>query len=107
LVIGLSFSGMVYAVVPVFEAAWWLELAGLYMGTWVVGFLVFFTPGGIGVRDVLIGLGISIILGDPLPTIIAILARITWTIAEISNLLLASGLTLLLQRNETTPAEVP
>jgi len=105
LVIGVSFSGMVYAVVPDFETIWWIELGGLYMGTWVVGFLVFFTPGGIGVRDVLIGLGISIILGDPLPAVIAILARITWTLAEVSNLLISVGLTLLINRGKSPDTE--
>lgn len=87
LLIGLGIAGMVYAISPEFEAVWWSQIAGLYAGAWLVGFVIVFTPGGIGVRDVLIGLGIGIILNDPLPAMVAILARILWTLAEITGVL--------------------
>jgi glycosyltransferase 2 family protein len=105
LLVGLSFAGMVYAISDGFAASWWVELSGLYLGTWVVGFLIFFTPGGIGVRDVLIGLGMSVIVAAPLPAVVAILARITWTLAEVIGigLIYAISTALQVEHSSDTP----
>lgn len=88
--IGVSFAGMVYAISPNFEARLWLELPALYAGAWLVGFLVIIAPGGIGVRDFLLTVGLSVFLDDPLPAVIAIVARIAWTLAEVTGVLLVS-----------------
>ncbi len=87
-VIGLSFAAMMASLSPNLSVLRWAELAGLYCGTWLIGFLAFFAPGGIGVRDVLIALGLSVFLGDPLPLVAAVIARIMWTLAEISGVIL-------------------
>jgi uncharacterized membrane protein YbhN (UPF0104 family) len=90
LLIGFAFGMMVFAISPAFKNSWWPQLIGLYMGAWLVGFVIIFTPGGIGPRDLLLGLGLSLLLNDPLPTVAAILARILWTLAEITGVLLTS-----------------
>lgn len=82
-IIGLAFALMIYAITPDFESGWWLELVGIYAGTWLVGFLVIIAPGGIGVRDVLIALALSLIAPAPIPVLAAVLARILWTVAEL------------------------
>lgn len=102
MLVGLSFAGMVYAITDGFIASWWVELSGLYLGTWVVGFLIFFTPGGIGVRDVLIGLGMSVLVADPLPAVVAILARITWTLAEVMGIGLIYAISTALQAEHSS-----
>ena len=90
LLIGVGFGMMVFAISPAFENGWWPQLIGLYMGAWLVGFVIIFTPGGIGPRDLLLGLGLSLLMNDPLPTVATILARILWTLAEIVGVLLTS-----------------
>ncbi|MEQ8672050.1 MAG: lysylphosphatidylglycerol synthase domain-containing protein [Aggregatilineales bacterium] len=89
-VIGLSFAGIVYAIAPELSAGAVLEIIGLYAGTWMIGFLIIFTPGGIGVRDVLIALGLAVFLNEPIPATAAIIARIGWTLAEIVGVMLTS-----------------
>jgi hypothetical protein len=86
MVIGLAFMTLAYAVQPDIDAADWLSFAGLFAGAWVIGFLSFITPGGIGVRDGLLVWGLGAVLGDPLPFLVAVLARILWTIAEVIGL---------------------
>lgn len=90
IVIGFSFAGMVYAIAPEISATNVLEIIGLYAGTWMIGFLIIFTPGGIGVRDVLIALGLAVFLHTPIPATAAIIARIGWTLAEIVGVALTS-----------------
>jgi hypothetical protein len=85
-VIGLAFMTLAYAVQPDIDTGNWLNFAGLFAGAWVIGFLSFITPGGIGVRDGLLVWGLGAILGDPLPFLVAVLARILWTIAEVIGL---------------------
>lgn len=91
--IGLSFACLVAAVSPELAPIHWFELTGLYSGAWLVGFLAFFAPGGIGVRDGLLTLGVGVLFAPPLPLVTAILARLMWTLAELAGLLL-SGLLL-------------
>lgn len=86
LLMGVAFAGMIASISPTFDWAWTPELIGLFTGSWLVGFLAIFAPGGIGVRDLLLALGLSAYLQDPLPTIIAVFARVMWTIAELLGL---------------------
>jgi hypothetical protein len=92
IVIGLSFAGSAYAVSSHFPAHVGLELVGLYAGAWLVGFLVIIAPGGIGVRDVLLTVGLSVVFNDPLPAVIAIVARIAWTLAEVIGVIVTSAI---------------
>jgi hypothetical protein len=83
LVLGLAFSQVARSVSENFEAGWVLPLVGLHAVAWLVGFLVVFTPGGIGVRDGLLIIGLGTLVEAPLPLMVAVLTRILWTIAEV------------------------
>lgn len=89
--IGIAFTLMVAAVLPLRSADWWLLLPGLHAIAWVVGFLVIIAPGGIGVRDALLLVGMLALVDEPLPALVAILARIAWTLAEVSALVVVEG----------------
>lgn len=88
LIVGTWFALLVAGVSPQYEAAWTLPLIGLHSGAWVAGFLFILSPGGIGIRDGLIILGTSVLIDDPIPAVIAIAARISWTLAEAYMVLL-------------------
>jgi hypothetical protein len=83
MLMGLGFALLVRAIAAEGAGVALGEMIGLFAGTWLAGFLVIFAPGGIGVRDVLIALGLSVLLAAPVPALAAILARILWTVAEL------------------------
>ena len=99
-IMGIAFAGMVASIMPAFNWAWTPELVGLFTGSWLVGFLAIFAPGGIGVRDLLLALGLSAYLHDPLPTVAAVIARVMWTLAELLGLGLVSLLRWSSQRRQ-------
>jgi hypothetical protein len=84
IILGLSFMLMVRAT----GGAWNIYTIGLFAGGWAVGFLSILTPGGIGIRDGILIIGVGIFANDPIPLVAAILARICWTVAEVGALLL-------------------
>lgn len=86
LTIGIAFVSLLNAFADDLSPHHTIEMIGVYIGSWLIGFLTIIAPGGIGVRDVLLAIGISTLLNDPLPAVIAILARMMWTISEISLL---------------------
>lgn len=89
-VIGLGFSVLVGAFGETVVLNSWLGLTGLFTAAWAAGFVVVFAPGGIGVRDGLLVWGVSRLLGDPYPLVIAGLARLAWMAAELIGLLVSS-----------------
>lgn len=60
-----------------------IQIAGLFAGAWATGFLFVLTPGGIGVRDALLAIGLSSVADDPTPLLVTVAARLCWTLAEI------------------------
>jgi len=62
-----------------------VQIIGVHAVAWVVGFLVIFAPGGVGVRDIILAVGLASFLPAPSPVIISLLARIAWTIAEVAG----------------------
>lgn len=88
LALGLAFAQTAQAVSDIPDLETWLNLSALHAATWIVGFLVIIAPGGIGVRDTLLVLGAAKIFDAPAPIIIAGLARLLWTVAELVGLLL-------------------
>jgi hypothetical protein len=93
-IMGLSFvliTGVFTGPLTVSEV---IQLGGLYMFSWVAGFVVVIAPSGIGVRDGLLVVGLLLFLEPPLPGAIAIIARLLWTLAE----LLALAITLVAVR---------
>ena len=91
LIIGLGFAALAAAFGADLTAARWIQAAGLFAGGWAIGFLILVTPGGIGVRDGLLVIGLSTLLDDPLPLVIAVVARLCWIGAEVIGISLASA----------------
>lgn len=93
LAIGLGFVALVSAFSGPLAPESWPELMGVYLGSWVMGFVVVVAPSGIGVRDVLVVLGLRLFVPEPLPSLIAIVARLIWLVAELNLLALVLLLT--------------
>ena len=85
-IIGLGFAFLGYAFELDLAISDVIALIGLFSASWAVGFLAFFTPGGIGVRDALLVLGMNQLADAPFPLAVAIAARICWTVSEIIGL---------------------
>lgn len=71
------------------DSAQFLPIAGAFTFSWVVGFLSFITPSGLGVREALLT-GMLTLWGFPLGTamVAAVLARLQWTGMELLGALL-------------------
>jgi uncharacterized membrane protein YbhN (UPF0104 family) len=82
LITGIGFHLLMMAVTQSSTGIHWLQSIGIYSLAWAIGFLVIFVPAGIGIRE-----GALVFLLKPLVTdseaiLIAILARMWWTMAE-------------------------
>lgn len=87
--IGIGFAELIQGLGGDLHLESWANLMGLFAGAWAVGFLIIFSPGGVGIREGLLIIGIAHLINDPLPLVAAVLARIGWIIAEIVNLVLS------------------
>lgn len=67
----------------------WLALTSAFSMAWVVGFLAFLTPSGLGVREGALALLLAPLVPAPLPVVVALLARLWWTVAELISVLIA------------------
>ena len=64
--------------------AFLLPLAiGTYVLAWIIGFLAFFTPGGLGVRETVLVLMLNLYLPVYISAVLAILSRVWWIIGEL------------------------
>lgn len=63
-------------------------ITGIYAFAWVIGFLSFITPSGLGVREGILSYLFSFIMPVPVALLMAILARVWMTVGE----LLCAGL---------------
>ena len=72
-----SFLGELISLKVVFD------IPCIFLISWIVGFLSFITPGGIGVREAIMTIGLAQILPLHLVSIIAIISRIWFTIGEV------------------------
>jgi hypothetical protein len=75
----------------------------VYSVAWVAGFLVFFTPGGIGSREGVLTALLTPAIGFDLAAAIALAARLCWTGAEGVHI----GLALLLNLVQNQPSDTP
>lgn len=98
-IIGSSFMGIVYALDDNITLGEFGQAVGLFPGVWAVGLLIFITPGGIGIREALLTVALGSIVDDPTPLFAAVIARITWTIAEVVGI---TGSTLVYNQNLRT-----
>jgi hypothetical protein len=62
--------------------------AGAYVLAWIMGFLAFFLPGGLGVREAALVLSLNLYLPISISTISAVAARLWWVTGELSWTLL-------------------
>lgn len=58
-------------------------IIGVYVLSWIIGFLAFFTPGGLGAREGVLVLALNIYLPVNISAIIAASARVWWVIGEL------------------------
>ncbi len=89
-VLGLAFAVIPSALHQPLDAASVLQVIGVHAVAWVVGFVVIFAPGGIGVRDGLLTVGLIPFLPMPLPVMVSLMARIAWTLAEVTGFALVT-----------------
>jgi len=78
---GLSFYLLILALgghnLPVFLPV------GIFSLSWLVGFLSVFNPGGIGLREAAILLFLRTVVPEPIPILVALLSRVSWSLVEI------------------------
>ena len=79
---GLAFFLFVKSLAPVA----WADasvLTACYAFAWIVGFLSFLTPGGLGIREGLLGIRLANYMPAPQATLVALLCRVWMLSAEI------------------------
>ncbi|MDN5280795.1 MAG: glycosyltransferase 2 family protein [Clostridiales bacterium] len=62
---------------------YFFPVAAAFVASWLAGFLSFLTPGGLGVRESMLIILLHPIFDNTLLMVLAILARLTWTFAEL------------------------
>jgi uncharacterized membrane protein YbhN (UPF0104 family) len=77
------------------DVHYFLPVASIYIVAWLIGFLSVFTPGGLGVREAVIIFFLQLLIDSTLAALLALVARLTWTFAELG----VSGLVLLVPVN--------
>ena len=65
----------------------YIMIASAFIAAWLIGFLSFLTPGGLGVREASLVLFLSPYIDIEQAAIAAIISRICWTLAEFSGVL--------------------
>lgn len=63
----------------------------IFSGSWAAGFLAFFMPVGLGVREAFMTELLVPLIGNENAMLIAIMSRIWWTLVETTFVLLSSG----------------
>jgi uncharacterized membrane protein YbhN (UPF0104 family) len=63
--------------------------AGTFVLAWIVGFLAFFLPGGLGVREAVLVLSLNLYLPISISSLSAVAARLWWVTGELSWTLLS------------------
>ncbi|MCG8312561.1 MAG: flippase-like domain-containing protein [Pseudomonadales bacterium] len=75
-------------------------VASAFVLAWMAGFLSIITPGGLGVREAIIVVLLSPILGEAIAALMAVMMRLTWTIIELT--ISAGALSLITNRENGT-----
>ena len=82
LAMGLSFAALARALTP-----YPLDVVPYLVASWaaayVIGYLSLLTPSGLGVREGILALLLTEVFAAPLPTVIAIVARLWMVLAEL------------------------
>jgi hypothetical protein len=67
----------------------WPAMVGVFSLSWIAGFIIFLTPGGLGVREGAIVFLLNPFMPSSVAILIAIIARVWWSIAEAILILIA------------------
>ncbi|MFH1068604.1 MAG: lysylphosphatidylglycerol synthase domain-containing protein [Candidatus Glassbacteria bacterium] len=90
LVYGLCFHYFILSIVP--DAGLALsDSVGIYAIGYIIGFLVVFAPGGIGVREAMFTGLLAASLGEVTATVVALISRLWLTLAELVPVVLLIG----------------
>ena len=87
---GLAFYFFIRALYPV-PLEWLPALAGIFAGAWVLGFLSFLAPGGLGVREGILVYLLGFYLPSHVAIVVTLLSRLWVTAAELMGTALAFG----------------
>jgi glycosyltransferase 2 family protein len=79
--IGVSFWLLIKSVIPI-GLALLPVTTGAFVLSWIIGILVFFTPGGLGAREVSMVVLLHACLPDYIAAFIAVTSRIWWVFGE-------------------------
>lgn len=82
ILLGLAFACLTASVAPV-EASELALLVGGYAFAWEVGFLSLITPSGIGVKEAVLALVLSLVLPVPAVVAVVVLSRLWQTLIEL------------------------
>ena len=82
LIVGSGFFLMATSLYPLPRQSW-LAMAGVFSISWVAGFIAFLTPSGLGVREGVMALLLAPFMPAPFPAIIALAARLWWTLGDL------------------------
>ncbi|OGO26521.1 MAG: hypothetical protein A2136_10580 [Chloroflexi bacterium RBG_16_54_11] len=89
LAMGLPFQQLSRAIGPASYPLSWLGTAAVFAFAWTVGFVVFFTPAGLGVRESVLVLLLSTFLPAGQAVSIALLSRLAWIVIEAAWILIS------------------
>jgi hypothetical protein len=74
---------------------YFFPISAAFVVSWLIGFLSIITPGGLGIREGVLILLLHPVMDDTTLMLLAVVARLTWTFAELG----ISSITLLLPVN--------
>ncbi len=62
-----------------------VQLSGVMSVAWMVGFISFVAPAGLGVRDAAMMVLLQPLLSDPVPVMLSLVTRLIWVTADLCN----------------------
>jgi len=67
-------------------------VTGMFAAAWLAGFFSFITPGGLGVRESVLGYFLAMIIPSPQALLIALMARIWMILSELTGAIIFGGI---------------
>jgi hypothetical protein len=102
LAVGVGFYFLITSILNV-PFRMYIVATSAFSMAWILGFLAFFIPGGLGVREGSLALLLSPFLPAPLPAVSALLARIWWMLAEMISFIVTTRALKNLKGSEISP----
>jgi uncharacterized membrane protein YbhN (UPF0104 family) len=82
LAMGFPFQYLSRAISPQSSSLSWIGAAAIFALAWTVGFIVFITPAGLGVREAVLSLLLSTFMPVSAAVSIALISRLAWMLVE-------------------------